>query len=127
MPNSLENGGDKTAVAAPDDELIAKLAARVIDLGLSVPAILFLEMGKPLSYIGSQAMVFFAPVATALFPGDGYNRLARLFEKRDNVERLMQAIERLEDERQVKERAARKKRPRRRLLSRWGKRRADRE
>jgi len=127
MAGFVESKSHKSAAAGRDDELIAKLADRVIDLGLSVPAILFLEMGKPLSYVGSQTMVFFAPVATALFPGDGFNRLARLFEKRDNVERLMQEIERREDERQMKERAARKSRPRRRLLGRWGRRRADRE
>lgn len=104
--------------------MIRKLAERVLKYGLSVPAILFLEMGKPLSYVGSQTMVFFAPIATSLFPGDGYNRLTRLFENRDNIERLMQEIERLEDDRQIKEKAARKERPRRRFF-RWGRARRD--
>ncbi len=127
MADPIETTGVEAPFDGRDDELIAGLAKRVIRLGLSVPAILFLEMGKPLSYIGSQTMVFFAPIATALFPGDGYNRLARLFEHRDNVELLMQEIERLEDERQVKERTTRKGRPRRRWFGRRDDRREDRE
>ncbi len=102
-----------------DREMIQKLAERVLKLGLSVPAVLFLEMGKPLSYISSQTMVFFAPIATALFPGDGYGRLAKLLENRDNIERLMQEIERLEDNRQIKEKANPKEKPRRRWFG-WG-------
>ncbi len=100
-----------------DDEFILKMAERVVGTGMSVPAVLFLEMGKPLSYISSQAMVFFAPIATALFPGDGYNRLSRLLEDRENVDRLMRKIEQLEDEGQRKSKEARKNSPKKGLFS----------
>ncbi|NNE09897.1 MAG: hypothetical protein HKN20_15160, partial [Gemmatimonadetes bacterium] len=61
-------------------------------------------------YISSQAMVFFAPIATSLFPGEGYDRMSRLLEDRDNVERLMTRIEELEDEHQTRIRNNKKKR-----------------
>lgn len=93
-----------------DKEMIDAIANRVVQLGMAVPAILFIEMGKPLSYIGSQTMVFFAPIATSLFPGEGYDRMSRLMEDRDNVERLMSRIEELEDEHQTRIRNNNKKR-----------------
>ena len=44
------------------DEIIEAIANRVKQFGMTVPAIFFLEMNKPLSYIGGQAMHFFAPI-----------------------------------------------------------------
>lgn len=64
---------------------------------MSVPALFYLEMAKPLAFLGSQAMVFFGPIVTAFMNSEGYYQLAELLEDRDNVEFLMQEIERLEE------------------------------
>jgi len=63
-------------LSADDLALLDRLAARVVDLRLETPAILTLETGKPLALLASQAMIFFEPIAQALFPGDQYRRYA---------------------------------------------------
>jgi len=78
---------------------------------MTVPAILFLESVKPLSFIGSQAMYFFEPMVRALFAVPQYERFAAMMERRENVEALLVAIERRDDaERQsVKEQRERRR------------------
>ncbi len=49
----------------PDEALIAAVAGRVVRMGLAVPAIFFLESTKPLSFVGSQVLVFFEPFVKA--------------------------------------------------------------
>lgn len=80
-------------------ELRRLIARRVVELRLTPVAIILLESSKPLSFVGSQLMVFFQPIVTAVFPFRSYDELAALFENRDNVEALIREIEALEDER----------------------------
>ncbi|HYJ34443.1 MAG TPA: hypothetical protein VE326_14665 [Candidatus Binatia bacterium] len=78
---------------------------------MTVPAILFLESMKPLSFVGSQAMYFFEPMVRAVFAVPEYERFASLMERRESVEALLVAIERRdEDERRIeKERKQRER------------------
>ena len=83
----------------PDDlALLERLATRVVELRLEVPAILTLEAGKPLSLLAGQAMVFFEPMVQTLFAFPDYRRFALLVERRDAIEALIRAIERQADE-----------------------------
>jgi len=75
------------------DTLIEKAAREVEKRKLEAPAILFLEMHKPLAYVGSQAAIAFAPMFGPLLGFDFVNNYSRLFAKRENVERLLQRIE----------------------------------
>jgi hypothetical protein len=79
------------------DEILTKIAQKVVDLRLTPVAIVMLESGKPLSFVGSQMMVFFQPIVTSLFPFRQYDEFAALLEERSNVESLIQKIEKLED------------------------------
>jgi len=79
------------------EEVLAKIAQKVVDLRLTPVAIVMLESGKPLSFVGSQLMVFFQPIVTSLFPFHQYDEVAALLEERSNVESLIQKIEELED------------------------------
>ncbi len=78
---------------ASDDELLAALARRVVRYRMEVPALLFLESVRPLSFVGAQAMIFFAPLVQAIFPLPQYERLALLLEDRANLDRLARRIE----------------------------------
>ncbi len=89
-------------------ELIDKLAKKVIQVRMGVPAILFLEMHKPLSFVGSQLMVFFSPIVNTIFNRKEYDQFAEIVEHRDNVEYLMVQIERYEDDFQAAEKARKK-------------------
>ena len=79
------------------DEVLTKIAQKVVDLRLTPVAIVMLESGKPLSFVGSQLMVFFQPIVTSLFPFRQYDEVAALLEERSNVESLIRKIEELED------------------------------
>lgn len=76
-----------------DRDLVERLAVRIVELHMEVPAVLAIETGKPLSLLASQAMLFLEPVIQSLFSVTGYRRLALLLERRDALEALADAIE----------------------------------
>lgn len=80
------------------EEILDKISRKVVQWKMAVPAIMFLESVKPLSYIGSQVMVFFEPFVHALFSLPAYNEFQQMMEKRENVERLLQRIEKFDAE-----------------------------
>jgi len=78
------------------DALIEKVARFVDRRGLHVPAILFLEMHKPLTYIASQSIVLGSGFIAPFFGPQNVQQVAKLFEKKENVERLIRRIEDLQ-------------------------------
>jgi hypothetical protein len=82
-------------------EILTRIARKTVDLRLTPLAIVLLESSKPFSFVGSQLMVFFQPIVTALFPFHQYDEIAALFEDRTNIEILIQKIEELEEERRI--------------------------
>jgi hypothetical protein len=79
-----------------DRELLGQIALAIARRRMVGPAILFLESLRPLSYIGSQAMLFLRPFLTPLLNTERYDRLAEILERREGVEELVKAIERAE-------------------------------
>lgn len=77
------------------DEIIEAIAKRIEQFGMLVPSIFFLEMNKPLSYIGGQAMHFFAPIVGVFF--NTFEDYAYFFDDRKNIELLIQKLEGLSD------------------------------
>jgi hypothetical protein len=105
----------------PEEErILERLAEMTVRHRMTVPAILFLESVKPLSFVGSQALYFFEPMVRALFAVPEYERFASMMERRENVEALLVAIERKDEmerradkerrQREREDRAARRKR-----------------
>ncbi len=92
------------------DELIEAIAKRIEQFGMIVPAIFFLEMNKPLSYIAGQAGHFFAPIVSVFF--NTFEDYAYFLEDRKNVELLIQKLESIseqeEGERRKKKEAKKK-------------------
>jgi hypothetical protein len=75
------------------DKLLEKMADQVRKRKLQVPAIMALEMHKPLSGVISTSGVVFAPFLVPFLGFNAVNDYSRLFNKRENVERLIQKIE----------------------------------
>ena len=73
--------------------LLEKVATWIVQRGLTTPAILFLETGKPLNFLGSQLLIGFSPFIQAIFKGDEYQKFALVLEKDANVELLIELIE----------------------------------
>jgi hypothetical protein len=84
---------DATAIPAEDLALLDRLAARVVELRMEVPAILAIESGRPLSVVAGQAMLFFEPLVQSMFRLSDYRRYAALIERRDALEELVRRIE----------------------------------
>ncbi len=75
------------------DELIDLIALRLRAWNLQVPAILFLQLNAPLSFVGSQLLLMAQPFV-GVFAGDRLSReVAFLFEQPENVERLIARLE----------------------------------
>ena len=89
--------------AQSDKQLISDLAEKVVNHGMAVPAIFFLDMMKYLSFFGGQLMVFFGPIITAFISSQSYYKFAELLEDRNNVEFLLLEIERMESDNKKKE------------------------
>lgn len=99
-------------------ELMERLADRIVRLRMSAPAILFLESVRPLNYVGSQVMVFFAPVVRGFLGLPEWDEVRQVLERRESIgwfldkieekEAVMMAEEeRLKAERKAAKRAAR--------------------
>ena len=73
-----------------------KFAQKIVDRGMAVPSIFFLEMGKYASFIGSQTMIFFGPILTAFIKSEKYYNFAEILEDRNNIEYLLKEIERID-------------------------------
>jgi len=100
-------------------ELLDKLAGKVVRLRMTVPAIMFLESVRPMNYVGSQVMVFFAPLVRGFFGLPEWDEIRLVLEHRESIGYFIDLIEqkegdvlaeekRLKDERKA-ERKRRKK------------------
>ena len=88
---------DSLSISNTEKQLITGLAGKIVQRGLAVPAIFFLEMVKYMSFFGGQIMVFFGPIITVFLRAESYYKFAELLEDRKNVDFLLTEIERLED------------------------------
>ena len=76
-------------------KIISDLAKDIVQRGLSVPAIFFLESSKYVSFIGSQFLVFLGPIATCFINNKKFYNLTSILEKKSNIEFLISEIERI--------------------------------
>jgi len=86
-------------------ELLAKIAGQIVKRKLTTPAILFFESVKPLSFVGSQALVFLQPIIQAFLNRREYDEITLMMEERENVEKLLLEIENQEAQWQQRENA----------------------
>ena len=75
------------------EQLIDQLAQRATQLGLASPAILFLEMHKPLAFLGAQMLWATQPLLSGWGREADLRDLARLLEDRASVDALIARLE----------------------------------
>ena len=105
---ALQPEGEKPKLSEKQSELLDRLAQKVVGYKMTVPAIMFLETAKPLSYIGSQTMVFFEPMVKAVFNIAEYDEFRIMLEDRRNVEDFVTRIERFDRQAAEKEKSDKK-------------------
>ena len=94
VEGSSDNPFDEEEVA-----LAGRLAGFVVERRLTTPALMLLESGRPLNFVGSQLLAFFSPFVTLVFSPTEYDRFVRLLEKRRGIDLLIEAIEQKETDR----------------------------
>ncbi len=80
---------------ADRDAIIDKIADEVTKRGMTIPAVLFLEMHKPLGFLAGQSLIFGAGFIAPLVGPKNLQHWAKLIENPDDVERLIRRIETL--------------------------------
>ncbi len=75
------------------DVLIEQIVKQVAARKMQMPAILFLEMHKPLAFLAGQGLIVSSGFLAPVFGPKNIQQYARLFESRDNIERLIRQIE----------------------------------
>jgi hypothetical protein len=86
---SCERAETKTS-----DQLVEQLACRISRWGLAQPAILFLEVTKPLNFIASQGLLLCEPLLSFFYREPRVADYANLLADRSNMEDLIVRLER---------------------------------
>ncbi len=89
----------KLAQELSEGDLLEATAKAIVARGLAAPAIFLLESSKPLSFIASQGLVVLGPFVDAALSVPHYDAFCRMMENRENVEKLIERIEQMEEER----------------------------
>lgn len=106
------------------DELIDWFVEQCTKRGLITPAIMFVEINRPFSFLASSAVNFFGPVFGGVLPPNLAEDIAALLEDRQNVDILIDRLEKageLETRREAEYRARVKEERERRRLARLAK------
>ena len=104
-------------------DLMEKIAKSIVQRQLTVPAIIFLESIKPLSFLGNQMLIFANPVISLVVQSGNYYKFIRMIENRENIEKLTIMIEEenahdVQSRRELKEIRRKEKRSRKTFWSR---------
>lgn len=95
--NEPEEYDDDQLSPEDRDKLIGELASKIVGRRMETPAVLFLEMHKPVTFLASQSLLVASPFLVPLFGAEGVHRFSRLFASAENVDLLIEKIEELAD------------------------------
>lgn len=82
-----------TELTPEQKALVSRFARLVVKNGLTVPAILVLEMHRPFGYVAAQLMHMITPLVSIVFRPDEFKILAIMLERRESIEDVILAIE----------------------------------
>lgn len=89
---------DEELTEEETESILAKAEREIRRRRLETPAIMALELHKPLANVGANALVVFAPFSVPFVGYDNIRDLSRLIRKRENIEKLIQRLESPEGE-----------------------------
>lgn len=95
---SVKADNDETVFTKEDIAVVDIIAKKVVKFGMVTPALLFLESSRPMSYLGSQVLIFLEPFVRGFSDSPNYNRFAQMMQNRKGVCVLMDRIEFFENE-----------------------------
>ena len=77
-------------------KLIDQLCREIARRRLTTPAILYLEMSRPLGFVTAQAIHFFSPIISVFTDRQGYREFAEFLEHRGAIDYLLARLEALD-------------------------------
>ena len=99
---------DAPGPAEPTDSqrvVVEKLLTTIVERGMAQPAGIFLESWRPLGVLTGQGMQALSPFAGILLDQNAWKEVANYFEKRGAILWMLQRMDELESQREVKLRA----------------------
>lgn len=93
LAHAFSTTPEAEAFATEDLALLQRVADAVVQRRMTAPAVVFLESLGPMSFLGSQALHFFAPIIDLAFSAHEVGQVAALLERRDTTVRLIALIE----------------------------------
>lgn len=82
-------------------EIVDRLCKEVARRQMATPALLALEMSRPLNGLSAATMHMFQPIIAAVMSTDSYEQFALFLEHRGSIDYLCQRIEHFEKERKA--------------------------
>lgn len=92
---------DPPGPAEPTPEQAAAvhtICDEIVRRHMVTPALLFLEMARPLNFVGSQVMHFFNPFVGVFVDTGGYDAFASFLEQRGSIDYICRRLEAAEDD-----------------------------
>lgn len=77
---------------------VERVVHEIVRRHLATPSLMALEMGRPMNFLGSQALHFFSPFVSVLTDTDGYGAFAEFLEQRGAIDYICTQIEQRERE-----------------------------
>jgi hypothetical protein len=95
LPSSQTNPSLAADPSAPavGAALLDQLAAAVVRRGLETPAVFFLELNRPLTFLAGQATHVLAPFLAPLVGIGKMQEVSRLLDDPRSIDRLLERIE----------------------------------
>lgn len=75
------------------DRWLERMAEEVVRRRMETPAVMALEMHRPLAFLGSQAVIVATPFIAPFVGPENVLKFSRLMQERGNIERLIDRIE----------------------------------
>jgi hypothetical protein len=87
---------DPEGASEPTEEqarVVDRVCQEIVRRRLTAPALLYLEISRPLNYIGSQFLHFVRPILAVMLDTHGLEQFASFLEKRGSVDTLVARLE----------------------------------
>jgi len=93
---------DPPGEVMPDEQqkpVVDALCRGIVNRGLSTPALMLLEMSRPLNFVSAQLLHVLAPFIQALTDQQEHQHLALFLERRGSIDYLCNRIEQMQHNR----------------------------
>ena len=76
--------------------VIDKVSREIVRRQLASPALMLLEMSRPLNYVSAQFLHFIQPFASMISDAKSYQQLTEFLEQRGSIDYICKRIEAME-------------------------------